>query len=81
MSNIWFTSDLHLGHDREFIYKPRGFNSVYEMNEAIIANWNKVVQPEDDIYLLGDVMLGNNEAGIKLLKNLKGSIHIILILV
>lgn len=77
MSNIWFTSDLHFGHDREFIYKPRGFNSINEMNEMIIENWNKTVAPEDDVYLLGDVMLGNNEIGIKLLKNLKGSIHII----
>lgn len=77
MSNIWFTSDLHFGHDREFIYKPRGFNSVNEMNEIIVENWNKTVAPEDDVYLLGDVMLGNNEIGIKLLKNLKGNIHII----
>lgn len=77
MSQIWFTSDLHFNHDREFIYKPRGFNSVYEMNEAIISNWNRVVNSEDNVFLLGDVMLGNNEIGIKMLKQLKGNIHII----
>ena len=77
MSNIWFTSDLHFGHDREFIYKPRGFENIYDMNEAIISNWNSVVNPEDEVYLLGDVMLGDNEIGMKLLKNLKGHIHII----
>ena len=74
----WFTSDLHLGHDREFIWKPRGFNSVYEMNETIIKNWNSVVNPKDDVYVLGDLMLGDNENGRKLLCKLKGNLHIIL---
>lgn len=77
MSKIWLTSDLHLGHDREFIWGPRGFKSVWENDAAIIKNWNDMVDAKDDVYLLGDVMLGNNEAGIKKLKNLKGDIHII----
>ena len=78
MGKIWLTSDTHFGHDREFIWGPRGFKNVYEMNEAIVKNWNAVVEPDDDVYLLGDVMLGDNEVGIKLLKQLKGNIHIIL---
>lgn len=75
---IWFTSDLHFNHDKEFIWGPRGFQNIYEMNEAIIKNWNNVVEPEDDVYVLGDLMLGDAEAGIKLIKQLKGKIHIIL---
>lgn len=75
---IWLTSDPHFCHDREFIYEPRGFNNVWDMNQTIVNNWNKAVAPEDDVYLLGDVMLNNNEEGIKLLKQLKGNIHIIL---
>jgi calcineurin-like phosphoesterase family protein len=78
MSKIWITSDLHFGHDREFIWGPRGFKNVYEMNDAIIKNWNAVIAPEDDIYVLGDLMLGDSEAGIKMIKQLKGKIHIIL---
>ncbi len=77
MGKIYVTSDLHFMHNRQFIYEPRGFKSVYEMNEAIVKNWNSVVNPEDDVYLLGDIMLNDNEAGIKLLKSLKGNIHII----
>jgi calcineurin-like phosphoesterase family protein len=76
MSNIWFTSDLHFGHDREFIWGPRGFKSVYEMNETIIENWRNTVKYDDDIYVLGDLMLGN-EDNIKLIKTLKGNIHIV----
>ena len=78
MSEIWVTSDLHFGHDREFIWGPRGFKNVYEMNEAIIKNWNAVVGSEDEVYVLGDLMLGDNEAGIKMIKQLKGKIHVIL---
>ena len=75
---IYISSDLHLNHNRDFIFKFRGFDSVYDMNEAIINNWNSIVKPEDNVYILGDLMLGDNEAGIKLIKQLKGNIHIIL---
>lgn len=78
MSEIWLTSDLHFCHDRGFIYEPRGFTNVWSMNEKIVNNWNNVVAVDDDVYLLGDVMLNNNEEGLQLLKQLKGNIHIIL---
>ena len=77
MGNIYFTSDSHFGHDREFIFKERGFNSVEEMNAAIIKNWNSVVQPDDTVYHLGDVMLGDNNTGIECLKQLNGEIHLL----
>ena len=77
MANIWITSDTHLGHDRDFIWKPRGFNSVDEMNNEIIKRWNEKVQQEDIVYHLGDVMLGDNDYGLSCLKQLKGKIHII----
>ena len=32
---IYFTSDLHLGHDREFVWEARGFENVREMTKAI----------------------------------------------
>ncbi len=75
---IWVTSDLHFCHDRAFLYEPRGFTNVWDMNETIVKNWNEVVGPEDTVYLLGDVMLNDNETGLKLLKQLKG--HIIIVL-
>ena len=36
--SIYFTSDLHIGHDKDFLYKPRGFNNVWDMDNAIIEN-------------------------------------------
>ena len=73
---IYFTSDLHLGHDQEFIWGARGFNSVEQMNETIINRWNNMVTDDDDIYVLGDLVMGGIE-NTEMLKRLKGKIHII----
>jgi calcineurin-like phosphoesterase family protein len=48
------------------------------MNDEIVRRWNEVVAPDDDVYHLGDVMLNDNDLGLKLLKSLKGNIHIVL---
>lgn len=77
MSNIYVTSDTHFGHSKNFLYEPRGFKNIYDHDNTIIKNWNKIVQPEDDVYLLGDVMLNDNDYGLSCLKQLKGQIHII----
>lgn len=55
---IYFTSDWHLNHNREFIYKARGFSSVEEMNEAILQRHNEIVDKTDSIFVLGDLCLG-----------------------
>ena len=73
---IYFTSDLHLGHDQEFIWGARGFNSVKEMNEKIITRWNSRITKDDDVYVLGDLVMGGVE-NVELLKQLNGKIHII----
>lgn len=78
MSNIWFTSDLHFGHDREFIWKARGYESVEDMNEKQIEKITEKVQPDDDFYILGDLMLGAPAPGLECLKRLPGKIHVIL---
>lgn len=74
---FYFTSDPHFCHDKEFVYEARGFSSVEEMNRAIIENWNSIIGKDDEVYVLGDLMLKNDEEGINCLKSLKGKIHII----
>jgi calcineurin-like phosphoesterase family protein len=73
MKRIWLTSDLHLNHSKDFIYKARGFNSIEEMNIAIIENYNSVVSDMDDVFILGDCIMGNINEGIELLDQLKGN--------
>lgn len=68
---IFATSDMHFGHDREFVWKVRGFNSIQEMNDAYVNRWNSVVGPEDDVYCLGDLMLGD-PSNIEYIKKLNG---------
>ena len=77
MGKIYFTSDTHFCHNKDFCYEPRGFKTIEEMNEKIFNNWNSIVTDEDDIYHLGDVMLNDDTQGMMYLENLKGKIHII----
>jgi calcineurin-like phosphoesterase family protein len=78
MNKIYFTSDLHFCHNQPFLYEPRGFKSIEEMNEAIVAKWNEVVDYEDDVYILGDLMLNDNAVALKYFRRLAGHLHIIL---
>ena len=73
---IYFTSDLHFGHDRDFIYKPRGFVSSIHHDDSIIDDWNYIVKPTDEVYILGDLMLGrDHQYGIECLQSLNGNLH------
>ena len=78
MSNIWFSSDLHFNHNRQFIYQARGFETLEEMNQTIIERFNSLVKPEDDLYLLGDTMLGKLEDSKPLVAALNGKKHFII---
>lgn len=72
MGEIWFSSDLHLNHDKDFVWKERGFSSVGEMNVALIDNFNECVRTQDTLYLLGDNWLNCSvEEGIALLNQIK----------
>lgn len=75
--SIFITSDWHFCHNREFLYKPRGFNNVYDMNRAIIDRYNSVVSYDDDVYVLGDLMLNDDISAMRCIEQLNGRIHII----
>lgn len=74
---IYLTSDLHFGHDREFIWKVRGYDSVEHMNTRQVEKWNSIVDSDDDVYVLGDVVLGDPK-NIEYVRRLNGEIHIVL---
>lgn len=77
MSEIFFTSDTHFGHDKEFLYGPRGFDNWLECGEAIVENWNSIVKPGDEVWHLGDMMLTeqNEDQAIEWIESLNGKIH------
>ena len=77
---IYLSSDFHFNHNKEFIYKPRGFNSIEEMNDTIIKNINEIVTSDDDLYILGDLMLGGPDKmneGLEMIRALNGKLHLV----
>ena len=73
----WFTADTHFGHARIIEYCGRPFGSVGEMDEALVANWNAVVQDGDEVWHLGDFALGNAETATRYLHRLRGRVHLV----
>ena len=54
----FFTADLHLGHANIIRYCRRPFSSADDMDEALLAAWEAVVRSDDEVWVLGDLVLG-----------------------
>lgn len=52
---VFFVADTHFGDDSLRRYENRPFASTDEMDAAIIERWNSIVEPGDEVYLVGDV--------------------------
>lgn len=76
---IWFTSDNHWGHKNILKFCPdsRKFNTVEEMNQAMITRWNEQVKPEDTVYMLGDVFFLRRYDALAVLRQLNGVKHLV----
>lgn len=68
----WFTADLHLSHERISELAGRPFLSVEEMNADLVQRWVKVVKPEDEVWILGDVCMGALTESLAILAALPG---------
>lgn len=75
---IHFVSDTHWGHANIIKYSNRPFNSVEEMNEALIQNWNERVGQYDIVYHLGDFAFLPYDALKRTARRLNGTKHLIL---
>lgn len=52
---IYFTSDLHLGHNAAVRMCDRPFENAEDMNRVLIQNINARVTKNDTLYILGDL--------------------------
>jgi len=79
----WFISDTHFFHANILKFtddngkKIRPFDTLEEMHETIIENWNKVVKDNDYVYHLGDVTFRYDGAFNNLMSRLKGKKRLI----
>ena len=70
--NTWFTSDMHFGHANIIRYSHRPFRDLDHMHAALTERWNEVVQPEDTVWVLGDVAMGIIDESLSFVDRLKG---------
>lgn len=73
--NIFFISDLHVGHKNVIKFDKRPFKDVDEMHVELIKRWNSVVGPDDIVYFLGDLSFGNDSITKWFLYSLQGKIY------
>ena len=76
----FYTSDLHFNHSNILKFEPesRPFNTVDEMNEALIKKWNDKVKQDDEVYILGDFCFDNRgDRATYFLKRLNGKKYLI----
>lgn len=68
--SLFFSADTHFSH--RMMAARRGFVSPTEMNEAIVATWNHLIAPTDEVWHLGDFSFANPKVTKELVARLHG---------
>ena len=76
-SKIYFTSDMHFGHEAILRYCNRPFANVEEMNQKLIENWNKKIPEDGIVFNLGDFAWGGYPFWKSMREQLNGKIILI----
>ena len=72
----FFTADLHFGHNNVINFKntdgtkARDFDTVQDMEDAMVQMHNEIVKPTDKVYMLGDIAF--NARGLDKVKQMNG---------
>lgn len=77
-NKVWLSADLHFGHAKIMEFAGRPYNSVEEMDEGLIAEWNSRVSKHDIVFVLGDFSFHDIETTKKILSRLAGDKYLIL---
>lgn len=76
--NIFFTGDLHFGHQNVLAFDNRPFETIEEMDAELIRRWNNKVGKGDLVYVLGDMIWkSRNDDAPSIIKSLNGQIILI----
>lgn len=68
----FYIADMHFGHKNVIRYDNRPFDSIEEMDKAMITLWNETVGDNDVVYILGDFSWYKEEKTAFILGCLKG---------
>jgi len=52
---VFFIADTHFGHKNVLKLCNRPFETIEQMNETFIENWNRRVTGRDSVYVIGDL--------------------------
>lgn len=54
----WYTADPHFGHENVIDFCDRPFESAEQMDRAILDKFRDRIQPDDELWILGDFAFG-----------------------
>jgi len=74
---VYVTGDCHLGHTAIIKYTGRPFLTIKEHDEALIGERNRIVGPEDTVYDLGDVTLGDEQVARRYFARMNGKLFVL----
>lgn len=72
MRNLYI-ADTHFSHKNIIKFDNRPFASVTEMDEYLIEQWNKKVNKDDVVNIIGDFCWGKVNRWLEILEQLKGN--------
>lgn len=76
--SIFFTSDTHFHHKGVITKKRHSWcSTVPEMNEMLIDDWNRSVQPGDFVYHMGDFAFAGLNKTVEIVRRLNGTIRLV----
>lgn len=74
---LWFTSDNHFGHANIIRFCNRPFDDMEHMTADMVRRWNACVQPDDDVFIVGDLCWKAASYGIAVVEQLNGRKHLV----
>lgn len=63
----WFTSDTHFSHSNIIKFCSRPFTDYEEMDRKIVERINELVAPTDELWILGDLAMGDISKSLPLI--------------
>ncbi len=75
MSRTFFIADTHFNDSDIIRYCNRPFKNVEEQTKRLIENWNRMVDAEDEVWVLGDFFLFSDITELDKCMRIKSLLH------